>query len=89
MKPHLEITGGNLAAMDAFAESNDEPIVMVNLVQVRRHAEYDDPALNDRTGLEAFARYTSGSAAVRKYVGGELVWSRRAIQMPIGPSEKT
>ena len=57
--------------MDAFAESNDEPIVMVNLVQVRRHAEYEDPALIDHTGLEAFARYTSGSAAVRKYVGGE------------------
>ena len=39
MKPHLEITENNLAAMEAFAESNDEPIVMVNLMQVRLHAE--------------------------------------------------
>ena len=60
------------------------PLVMVNLMQVRPHAEYDDPALNDCTGLEAFARYTSGSAEVRKEVGAELVWSGRAIQMPIG-----
>ena len=89
MKPHLEITEDNLAAMEVFAESNDKPIVMVNLMQVRPHAEYEDPALNDCTGLEAFARYTSGSAEVRKEVGAELVWSGRAIQMPIGPSEKT
>ena len=62
---------------------------MVNLMQVRPHAEYDDPALNDCTGLEAFARYTSDSAEVRKEVGAELVWSGKAIQMPIGPSQKT
>ena len=55
MKPHLEITEDNLAAMEVFAESNEEPIVMVNLMQVRPHAEYEDPALNDCTGLEAFA----------------------------------
>ena len=51
MKPHLEITGDNLAAMEAFAESKEEPIVMVNLMQVRPHAEYEDPALNDCTGF--------------------------------------
>ena len=89
MKPHLEITEDNLAAMEVFAESNDEPIVMVNLMQLRLRAEHDDPALNDCSGLEAFARYTSGSADVRKEVGAELVWSGKAIQMPIGPSEKT
>jgi len=45
VKPHLEIPEDNLVAMELFAESNDEPIVMVNLMQVRPHAEYDDPAL--------------------------------------------
>ena len=89
VKPHLEIPEDNLVAMELFAESNDEPIVMVNLMQVRPHSEYDDPAFNDCTGLEAFARYTLGSAEVRKEVGAELVWSGRAVQMPIGPSEKT
>ena len=53
------------------------------------NAEYADPALNNCTGLKAFGRYTSGSAQVRKDAGGELVWSGQAIQMPIGPSEKT
>ena len=89
MKPHPEITEDDLAAMEAFTKSNDEPIVMVNPMQVRPHAEYENPALNDCTGLEAFAGYTSGSAEVRKEAGAELIWSGRAIQMPIGPSEKT
>ena len=55
--------------MEAFADSNEEFIVMVYLEQVRPHAECDDPELNDRTGLEAFARCPSGSAAVSKEVG--------------------
>ena len=56
---------------------------------MRPHAEYDDPALNDCTGLEAFVRYTSGSAEFRKDLGAELVRSGRAIQMPIAPFQKT
>ncbi|MAR28260.1 MAG: DUF1330 domain-containing protein [Gammaproteobacteria bacterium] len=89
MKTHLEITANNLAALATFAQTNDGPIVMVNLMQVRQQAQYEDPAANGCTGLEAFARYTAGSAEVRKEVGAELVWSGRGVQMPIGPSEKT
>ena len=69
MKPHLKTTKDNADAMEAFTESNDELIVMVNLEQVRLHAECDDPTLNDCTGLEAFARCPSGSAALSKEVG--------------------
>ena len=89
MKPHLEITGDNLLAMEAFAEANNDPIVMVNLMQIKPNAEYEEAELNNCSGPEAFARYTSGSAEVREEVGAELVWSGQAIQMPIGPSEKT
>ena len=89
MKTHLEITANNLAALDTFAQTNDCPIVMVNLMQVRQQAQYEDPAANSCTGLEAFARYTAGSAEVRKEVGAELVSFGRGVQMPIGPSEKT
>ena len=61
----------------------------LNLLLGANTAEYEDPVSNDCTGLEALARYTSGSAEVRREAGAELVWSGRAIQMPIGPSEKT
>jgi len=89
MKPHLEITEANIAAMEAFSITNGAPVVMVNLMQVRATACYEDPALNNCSGYEAFARYTQGSSEVRQHAGAELIWSGRAMQMPIGPSEKT
>ncbi|MDC1314865.1 DUF1330 domain-containing protein [Pseudomonadales bacterium] len=89
MKPHLEITEANIAALEAFSITNGAPIVMVNLMQVRATACYEDAVLNDCSGYEAFARYTQGSSEVRQHAGAELIWSGRAMQMPIGPSEKT
>ena len=41
-KAHLEISEDNLALMQEYAENNDEPIVMVNLMQVRDTAQYED-----------------------------------------------
>ena len=78
-----------MAEMEAFATTNDKPIVMVNLMQIRPTACYEDAVLNDCSGYEAFARYTQGSSEVRQRAGAELIWSGRAMQMPIGPSEKT
>ena len=75
--------------MEAFSITNGAPIVMVNLMQVRATACYEDPALNNCSGYEAFARYTQGSSEVRQHAGAELIWSGRALQMPIGPSEKS
>ena len=75
--------------MEAFSITNGAPVVMVNLMQVRATACYEDAALNDCSGYEAFARYTQGSSEVRQHAGAELIWSGRALQMPIGPSEKT
>ena len=89
MKPHLEITEANIAALEAFSITNGAPIVMVNLMQVRATACYEDPALNNCSGYEAFARYTQGSSEVRQHAGAELIWSGRALQMPIGSSEKS
>ena len=89
MKPHLEITEENMAALQAFVTTHNAPIVMVNLMQIRPTACYEDAVLNDCSGYEAFARYTQGSSEVRQQAGAELIWSGRALQMPIGPSEKT
>ena len=75
--------------MEAFSITNGAPVVMVNLMQVRATACYEDAALNDCSGYEAFAQYTQGSSEVRQHAGAELIWSGRALQMPIGPSEKS
>ena len=41
-KAHLEISEDNLTLMQEYAENNDQPIVMVNLMQVRDTAQYED-----------------------------------------------
>ena len=87
MKPYLALTDNSLAAMKTFAESNGDPIVMVNLMQVRPNALYEPPLVDHCSGYEALARYTHESAAVRQAAGAGG-WSGQALQMPIGPSEK-
>ena len=86
IKPYLEMTEGNVAALEAFATNNGQPIVMVNLMQVRATAEYGDAARNDCSGSDAFARYTQGSSEVRQQAGVKLGWSGGAIQLSIGPT---
>ena len=75
MKPYLEITDSSLASMEAFAEQNVGPIVMVNLMQVRPKAVYAASLVDNCSGYEALARYTNDSATVRQAAGAELVWS--------------
>ena len=87
-KAHLEISEDNLTLMQEYAENNDEPIVMVNLMQVRDTAQYEDDSAPICSGSEAFERYNKGSAEVRKESGAKLIWSGKAQLMPIGPSEK-
>ena len=86
---HLEITEDNLVLMEAYAKKNHNPIVMVNLMNVREVAQYEDKAVPSCSGYEAFARYTKGSSEVRAQSGAKLLWTGKAHQMPIGPSEKT
>ena len=85
---YLEIPEENIALMEAYGANNKEPIVMVNLMKIREIAQYEDTSVTGCSGYEAFARYTKGSSEVRLKSGAELIWSGKAHQMPIGPSEK-
>ena len=85
---HLEISEDNLASMEAYATKNDNPIVMVNLMNVREVAKYEDRTFPSCSGYEAFTRYTKDSSEVREQSGAKLLWSGKAHQMPIGPREK-
>ena len=75
MKPYLDITDSGLASLKAFAESNGNSIVIVNLMQVRPNAAYEAPLAGNCIGHEALARYANESATVRQAAGAELVWS--------------
>ena len=56
-KAHLEISEDNLTLMHEYAKDNDEPIVMVNLMQLRDTAQYEDDSALFCSGFEAFDRF--------------------------------
>lgn len=60
-----EIPSDQLSAMEAFAKTNNDPIVMVNLLKIRDRAEYPpDSSAKPCSGREAFARYQEGSRLI-------------------------
>ncbi len=68
------------------AIEREGPIQMLNLVQFRERAEYDDG--REATGAEAYAAYGRESAAVFERVGGRIIWRGEMEAMLIGPSGK-
>jgi hypothetical protein len=89
MKPHLEITESGLASLQAFAESNRGPIVMVNLMQVRPNAKYEAPLVDNCTGYEALGRYTNDSAAVRQAAGQSWFGLARLFKCLLAQARKS
>ena len=72
---------------EAFkALPRDKPVMMINFVKFREHAEYEDG--RQATGAEAYAAYGRDSASVFQRVGGEIIWRGKPEVMLIGPFEK-
>ena len=65
----------------------DKPIMMLNLLRFRVHAEYEDG--RQATGAEAYEAYGKESAPVFRRVGGEIIWRGRPELMLIGPADET
>ncbi len=86
---YYEIPEDALAEMEAFATANDGPIVMVNLMKLRAQAAYPSgSSAAPCSGAEAMARYSSGSAEVRKQSGARFIWSADAKLAPIAPTDE-
>jgi uncharacterized protein (DUF1330 family) len=77
------------SALEALSKLGDEPIVMLNMLRFRAHAEYEAGSGHAPcTGREAYARY--GAEAIRhvQAVGGKPVWMGAAQLTVIGPSDE-
>ena len=64
----------------------DEPVMMLNFLEFRDKAEYEDG--REATGAEAYDAYGRESAPIFKRVGGEIIWRGKPQVMLIGPQEK-
>ncbi len=70
-----------------FRENNREgPIEMLNLVQLRATAKYEDG--RQATGAEAYAAYGRESGPVFARLGGRIVWQGKFELMLIGPQSE-
>lgn len=82
--PHLSFDSEGFAKFRA--NQRPGPIHMLNLVQLRDHADYQDG--RTATGAEAYANYGRLSGPVLTRVGGRIVWRGKMEQMLIGPQER-
>ena len=75
--------------LHAFTQgSQDEPVVMVNLLRFRARAAYPrdyEGANPEVPGADAFRRYTAAAEAPVQAIGGRLVWGGPAMLTLVGP----
>jgi uncharacterized protein (DUF1330 family) len=66
------------------ASDSDEPVVMLNLLRFKEHADGIDEGLS---GREAYARYAEATAPFLAAVGGRLLSAVSASEVVIGPEQ--
>jgi uncharacterized protein (DUF1330 family) len=75
------------AQFEAFkALPRDEPILMLNFLQFRDSANYEDK--REATGMEAYAAYSKEIGPIFRRVGAEAFWYGKPSVMLIGPPDK-
>lgn len=70
------------------APGDDQPIFMVNLLQYRETAEYEDGRDTQLSGQEAYAIYSAGVQDCIKLVGGEIVFAGTVRRLMLGEVEE-
>jgi len=76
------------AAFEAFKNlPRDKPVNMLNLIQLKEEAIYEDGTT--KTGAEAYAAYGRDSGPIFRRVGGKIIWRGEPKLMLIGPDQTT
>jgi uncharacterized protein (DUF1330 family) len=82
----LEPTPAQLEQLVGAAVSDREPIVMINLLRFKEHADGVDAA-DDISGEEAYRRYAALVGEHLQRVGARLVSAFATAETVIGPEE--
>ena len=67
-----------------LADGSDAPVVMLNLLRFRTHAEYDDGRTTDLTGRQAYELYATAMQRVIEQHGGRLSFAGEIDSLVIG-----
>jgi len=84
MSKHVDPTGEQFAAFAGLPD--DGPIWMLNLIRLRKKANYEDG--RKATGAEAYAEYSRTVAPFLAGVGGKIAWAGNPQIVLIGPDDE-
>lgn len=84
MSKHVDPTRAQFGAFMALAD--DGAIWMLNLIRLRKNANYEDG--RKATGAEAYTEYGRSSEPFFKGVGGRIVWAGKPQLIVIGPDDE-
>ena len=70
---------------DLIASTDEGPVVMLNLLRFKEHADGVDEGLS---GAEAYARYSAATEPFLRAVGGRLRVALQAQEAVIGPEDR-
>jgi uncharacterized protein (DUF1330 family) len=85
MAATIEPTPAQFERLAASEEAG--PIVMINLLRFKEHADGIDAA-DGITGAEAYARYAAGVAPHLQRAGGRVLLALQASESVIGPEQR-
>jgi uncharacterized protein (DUF1330 family) len=74
-------------ALAFFSDDDDSPIVMLNLLTFKEHADYADESLNGVSGREAYLRYgdcLGGPDGVLAQFGAHIIYSGDVTGLLLG-----
>lgn len=72
---------------ELMSDKNPEPVVMLNLLKFRAHAEYSDGRKSELTGRQAYNIYGEAMRKVVEREGGKFVFAADIKSLVIGEVE--
>lgn len=72
---------------ELMSDKNPEPVVMLNLLKFRAHAEYPDGRKSELTGRQAYNIYGEAMRKVVEREGGKFVFAADIKSLVIGEVE--
>ena len=78
-------TSAQIAALQS--DLSQKPVVMLNLLKFRAHAQYSDGRKTDLTGQQAYGIYAEAMQKVVERGGGKFLFAGEVKYLPVGEVE--
>ncbi len=86
----MHVINPSQKAIQAFTQEtvDKKPIVMVNILRFKEHADYGDGSMSTITGQQAYSRYSKKVLPLLWEVGGQILWRGDVRTSLIAPADE-